>query len=274
MNTSPDVLFFTGDETAFAKISELSALGFQVRHFKGLAELYAHVSKHGSPLVILACPLSVADIAAAQLRSRHPSIGIVALAHFANSDTRVRTLLSGADACLETDANGIELAAVCQTLLRRLVETPPSSVTIAAPLASPHNAEADLPTHSVDSSGSAMNTWQLTSKGWTLMAPNGETLSLTTAERSLILKFAQAPEKRLSRDALSLAMAAPGDNDDSERRGRFVDVMISRMRRKATSQGLRLPIKAVHGWGYMFTADLSVDPDTPEFDGIELDLTE
>jgi two-component system OmpR family response regulator len=272
MNTSPDVLFFTDDEAAFTQIAELSTLGFQVRRVQSLTELYSHVSKHSSQLVILACPLSVGDIAAAQLRVMHPSIGIVALAHFASSDARIRTLLSGADACLATETSGLELAAVCQTLLRRVVDSSP--VHAPLPASVPISAEeSDARLRSSDTPNTTSGAWQLTSKGWALTAPTGQTLSLTTAERSLVLKFAQAPEKRLSREALSLAMAPSGDQDDSERRGRFVDVMISRMRRKATAQRLRLPIKAVHGWGYMFTADLLVDPDTPELEDLTVSAT-
>lgn len=270
MNTSPDVLLFTGDDSAFTQTSELSALGFKVHRFTGLTELYAHVAQHQSPLIILACPLAIADMAAAQLRVMRPSIGIVAVATFANSDVRVRTLLSGADACLELNSSGLEVAAVCQTLLRRAVDASQATI-VSAPLGTTTQiAEADTRLNMAEISNtvstSVPGAWQLTNKGWSLMAPSGQALSLTTAERSLVLKFAQAPEKRLSREALSLAMAPQGDADDSERRGRFVDVMISRMRRKATAQRLRLPIKAVHGWGYMFTADLIVDPDTPEFD--------
>lgn len=264
MNTSPDVLFLTGDDTAFPQISELTHLGFQVHRFTGLSELYSHLAQRTSPLVVLACAPSLVDIAAAQLRVMRPTIGIVALSEFPDSSARVRTLLSGADACLDTQISGLELAAVFQSLMRRIADT--SQVNTRTEAIAPSQlmaSEARL--RSMETSAAEAGAWRLTSKGWALMAPTGQTLSLTTAERSLVLKFATAPDRRLSRDALSSVMAS-SDGIESERRGRFVDVMISRMRRKAAAQRVRLPLKAVHGWGYMFASDLIVDPDTAELE--------
>jgi len=267
MNTSPDVLFLTGDDTAYPQqITELSRLGFQIHRYSGLSELYLHLSQQTIPLVVLSGPLALIDIAAAQLRVMRPTIGIVALAHFSDSDARVRTLLSGADACLDIYVSSLELAAVLQSLLRRL----PDASHAAAPDSSashtqPAPASATDSPQSLDPSTSTLGGWRLTSKGWALLAPSGQTLSLTTAERSLLLRFAHAPDKRISRDALSPDTVA-GENAESDRRGRFIDVMISRMRRKAAAQRVRLPIKAVHGWGYMFTADLLVDADILDLD--------
>src|SRR5690606_31612663 len=214
------------------------------------------------PLVVLAGPLALIDIAAAQLRVMRPTIGIATLAHFPDSDARVRTLLSGADACLDPYVSTLELAAVLQALMRRLPEPLHAmSTEQAAALTMPATlAAAGGPPSAESVAAPNTGSWRLTSKGWALMAPSGQTLSLTTAERSLLLRFAQAPDKRLSRDALS-PDSITGENPDSDRRGRFIDVMISRMRRKAAAQRVRLPVKAVHGWGYMFTADLLVDAD-------------
>lgn len=270
MNTSPDVLFLTGDDTAYPQISELKHLGFQVHRFAGLSELYLHLSRHAIPLVALAGPLSLVDIAAAQLRVMRPTLGIVAMTRFPDSDSRVRTLLSGADACLDTEVSSLELAAVFQSLLRRTADNAPPPNTLSEPSMATWPQTRSTPEsrlQAIESSAAASGGWRLTSKGWGLMAPTGQTLSLTTAERSLLLRFAHAPDKRLARDTLSADMAG-GDGTDSERRGRFVDVMISRMRRKAAAQRVRLPIKAVHGWGYMFTADLIVDADIPDLENL------
>ena len=40
--------------------------------------------------------------------------------------------------------------------------------------------------------------------------------------------------------------------------------MISRLRRKATANHMTLPIRAVHGWGYMFAADIALELDNRE----------
>lgn len=268
MNTTPDVLFLTGDDTAYpVQISELAHLGFRVHRYASLAELYVHLSQNTASLIALAGPLSIIDIAAAQLRVMRPTIGIVALSQFPDSDSRVRTLLSGADACLDTYTSGLELAAVFQSLMRRL----PGNAPAKLPEPESQTAAVSMPApdalhQTAEPNSSSSSAWRLTSKGWALMAPTGQTLSLTTAERSLLLRFAHEPDKRISRDAQSPETLAMGETSESERRGRFIDVMISRMRRKAAAQRVRLPIKAVHGWGYMFTADLLVDADILDMD--------
>lgn len=269
MNTSPDVLFLTGEDHATSQIAELTRLGFNIHRYTELSALYQHLSEHTAPLVVLGGALSLIDIAAAQLRVMHPSVGIVALANFPDSDTRVRTLLSGADACLPSQTTGLELAAVLQSLMRRIVEMAlQSAAEPPAPAAPAPTAAPSVGTYAPQfDTAASTGKWRLTSKGWALMAPTGQMLSLTTAERSLLLRFAHEPDKRISRDALSVNMSS-GEGNESERRGRFIDVMISRMRRKAAAQRVRLPIKAVHGWGYMFTSDLLVDADIPDLDDI------
>jgi two-component system OmpR family response regulator len=269
MNTSPDVLFLTGEDSAASQIAELTRLGFKVSRHEDLTGLYEHLSQHAVPLVVLAGGLSLIDIAAAQLRVMLPAIGIVAVADFPDSDARVRTLLSGADACLGAQTSGLELAAVLQSLMRRIAEAAQHAAASEIAHAQPPAAQAPAPVNFSSSMEPAASTgkWRLTSKGWALMAPTGQMLSLTTAERSLLLRFAYEPDKRISRDALTTDLTS-GDGTESERRGRFIDVMISRMRRKAAAQRVRLPIKAVHGWGYMFTSDLLVDADIPDLGDI------
>lgn len=264
MNTSPDVLFLTGDDTACPQqASELSRLGFHVHCYTGLSDLYAHLAQQPAPLVVLTGSLAIIDIAAAQLRAMHSTIGIVAVAAFRDSETRIHTLLSGADVCQPPDVSGLELAAVFQSLLRRIPEA--ASSVSAMPPAAAQPSETESANAGTETEEAVTGSWQLTSKGWALKAPSGKLLSLTTAERSLLLRFAHAPDKRVNRDAITTDAQAD-DSAENERRGRFIDVMISRMRRKAAAQRMRLPIKAVHGWGYMFTADLLVDTDIPDID--------
>ncbi len=49
---------------------------------------------------------------------------------------------------------------------------------------------------------------------------------------------------------------------------RVIDVMISRLRRKASKKQMGLPIRAVPGWGYVFAGDLeSIDDVVPTVQG-------
>lgn len=262
MNKLLDVLFLTDDDAAYASsIADLAQLGFNVRRYAELADLYAHVSQLAVSLIVLTGALPKIHLATAQLRAMRHTLGIIVLAPFAaDSEARVRTLLCGADACLDVTTGGLELAAVFQSLLRRVPEAAPPPYD---PVAS-RTGNAEHPAASADSEPSFPPGWRLASKGWTLIAPTGQQLALTTAERGFLLRLIQAPDKKVSRDTLIADGLQSGEAADGERRGRFVDVMISRMRRKAAAVHMRLPIKAVHGWGYMFTAEVSIDTGTPE----------
>ncbi len=271
MNNSLDVLFLVGEDTTHPQqIADLEHLGFQIHRYTELAELYTHVAQHGSvSLIVLTGSLPKIHIAAAQLRAMRHTLGIIVLAAFADTEARVRTLLCGADACLDVGASGMELAAVFQSLLRRIAEVaPPAATEAAAPklaaveAASPAAEPAEPP-----SAAPSVPGWRLASKGWSLVAPNGQELTLTTAERSFLLRLVRAPDKKVSRETLIADGVQSGEAADGERRGRFVDVMISRMRRKAAVNHMRLPIKAVHGWGYMFTADVVEEAGTPDDGG-------
>lgn len=265
MNRSLDVLFLTGDDTAHPQqISDLSHLGFRVHCYTELAELYAHVSRHAVSLIVLTGSLPRIHIAAAQLRAMRNSLGIIALATFVDSEARIRTLLCGADACLDISASGLELAAVFQSLLRRVSDLTPGVAAEPGSMGQALSVESGTPTESIEAPAAG---WRLASKGWTLIAPAGQELALTTAERGFLLRLVRAPDKKVSRDTLIADGVQSGEAAESERRGRFVDVMISRMRRKAAAHQMRLPIKAVHGWGYMFTADVVEDAGAPDDGG-------
>ena len=121
----------------------------------------------------------------------------------------------GADACLSPEVSGLELAAVLQALVRR---------------AAGMDAEpGDIPANGEPPS----DAWRLANKGWTLISPGGRTMGLTTGERDFLSRLVHAPDRKVSRDAFYADGA--DDADSGVTRRRFVDVMISRLRRKATA---------------------------------------
>jgi len=244
MNNTLDVIFLGDDDARHARLVEtLSHLGFNVRRCHDLADVYDRYSRRPSPLVVLEAPLTDVHNAAVRLRAMDRGLGIVAIAGFADSESRIRTLLCGADACLPPDVTGLELAAVLQALVRRAVGLDAMDAASDA-----HAGEEP-----------AREGWRLANKGWTLISPRGRTLGLTTGERDFLSRLVRAPDRKVSRDAF-IADGAD-DTDSGLTRRRFVDVMISRLRRKATANQMTLPIRAVHGWGYMFAADITLDLD-------------
>ena len=91
--------------------------------------------------------------------------------------------------------------------------------------------------------------------GWTLVAPDGRSLGLTTAEREFMTALLSAPGYRLTRQELQSRGVGQGDGGADGQASRGLDVMVSRLRRKALAAGISLPVRSVRRWGYMFAAE-------------------
>ncbi|MCW0209318.1 winged helix-turn-helix domain-containing protein [Achromobacter veterisilvae] len=242
MNNTLDVIFLGYDDARHARLAEaLSHLGFNVRRCNDLAKVYERYFRRPCPLIVLEAPLPDIHNAAVRLRAADRGLGIVAISPFPDAESRIRTLLCGADACLPPDVTGLELAAALQALVRRAAIQESADVF----------PEAHAPMEA------AQETWRLANKGWTLVSPDGRTLGLTTGERDFLSRLVDSPDRKVSRDAFHADGA--DETDSGITRRRFVDVMISRLRRKAAAHHMALPIRAVHGWGYMFAADIAFD---------------
>jgi len=97
--------------------------------------------------------------------------------------------------------------------------------------------------------------WMLRDLGWTLVAPDGRSLGLTTAEREFMTALLSAPGYRLTRQELQSRGVGQSDGGADGQASRGLDVMVSRLRRKALAAGISLPVRSVHRWGYMFAAE-------------------
>ena len=91
--------------------------------------------------------------------------------------------------------------------------------------------------------------------GWTvslprreLQAPSGAVVDLTGAEFDLLVSLLDHAGRVIARERLiELSRTRMGDSTD-----RSVDVLVSRLRRKLTTEGSAPPIVTVRGVGYMF----------------------
>lgn len=102
--------------------------------------------------------------------------------------------------------------------------------------------------------------WRLREGGWTLLSPQGQRLGLTTLERLFMLALFNAPNHSLARSELGALGAGRGEaGDRAATSARGVDVMVSRLRRKAQALGMPLPLRSVRRWGYMFTEEAEVE---------------
>jgi DNA-binding response OmpR family regulator len=87
----------------------------------------------------------------------------------------------------------------------------------------------------------------------TVTSPTGASIDLTGAEFDLLTSFVGSPQRVLGRERLiELSRVRLGDASD-----RSIDVLVSRLRRKLSSEGQAAPIITVRGVGYMLTAEVT-----------------
>lgn len=194
----------------------------------------------------LSCPVIVmvglgasrSSSLAGTLRLMYPQVGIVTLADMDDHAQLVLQLHSGVDMLCPCNASA-EL--VLATVLRL------QSRSRGAPAMIAQGSSADEP------SG-----WQLVDNGWSLQAPSGLGVSLTTRERAFLRALLAAPEYKVSHpDLLQATGVHTGGVDTSVALNRL-GVVVSRLRRKCSDAGFVLPLKSVYKWGYMFVTN-----DTP-----------
>ncbi len=148
------------------------------------------------------------------------SAGIIMATARRGVDDRIHGLSLGADSYLEKPLEVRELEAMIRSLWGRLGPRAP--------------AEPDT-------------VWLFSPEDWTLTAPDGLSVRLSTAEYNMITLLARDPGVAVSRDVLfrALGKAASGPED------RSLDVLISRLRNKFAASEHTLPLKAVRWVGYV-----------------------
>lgn len=94
--------------------------------------------------------------------------------------------------------------------------------------------------------------WRLDAIHWTLMAPNGAIIGLTSGEYKLLRSLFDAGNgQTVTKAALSSQLG--GVAEDFHR----IDVMLARLRKKVRHQaGLPVPVKSIHARGLVFTAQI------------------
>lgn len=159
--------------------------------------------------------------AVARLRAE-TAAGLIMVTARGGLDDRVAGLTLGADSYLGKPINIRELEAIIRSLWSRLRQQP-------APV-------------------SSQPAWVMDAERWTLTSPDGEEVSLSTAEHRVLTALTNQPGQPVPRDILftALGKAAGGPED------RSLDVVVSRLRRKFTVSTGALPVRSVRGIGYVF----------------------
>lgn len=164
---------------------------------------------------------------ARRLRQRSPATGIVMMTARARVEERILGYETGADVYLVKPVDFGELIAAIRATVRHRGAVPSSG---AGNLRQPPLA------------------WRLELTSWRLVAPSGASVRLTRAETQALACLTEEPGKPVSREVIGQRMGKVADQLGEHR---YVDQIISRLRRKITAElGWEPPIGAAHGQGY------------------------
>jgi DNA-binding response OmpR family regulator len=218
------VVYLVEDHTELREelVSGLSELGFDVIGFGDAPEFYRAFGARRCDVAVLDVGLPQEDgfSIAARLHAMSEA-GIVMLTARSSLEDRIRGLQGGADAYVVKPVDLRELAAIIHSVFRRVrgrTQRPPP--------------------------------WRVSEDGWTLYSPEGRFLPLTEAERCVVGQLMASLGECVTRQTMMAALADDPGQYDPHR----LDALISRLRRKAAEAGLTLPLRAVRGIGYVFSA--------------------
>ncbi|MGV0908149.1 response regulator transcription factor [Martelella sp. FOR1707] len=160
--------------------------------------------------------------------------GIILLTARTGRDDRVRGYQQGADLYLTKPVDGLELVLAIRNLVRRLPE--------------PRKAGDDA-----DVAQSTNQTWRLDRLNYVLTAPDDIGIDLTGREMQLMAILVEARGDPVSRSKLASEL---GYDDKPETRG--IDAIVHRLKQKAASSNVDLPIKSIRSIGISFAATTEV----------------
>jgi two-component system, OmpR family, response regulator len=174
---------------------------------------------------------------------RTSSLPVIMLTAKGDDTDRIVGLEIGADDYLCKPFNPRELLARINAVLRRTAGTSADGRSAAATRHAPRRYIFDG--------------WQIDLLKRELLNPSGIVIDLSAAEYDLLVTFAEAPQRVLSRDHLLDAAR----NRQSSGFDRSIDVLVSRLRRKidrADADESMSRIKTVRGQGYLFLPPVTV----------------
>lgn len=253
MTTTSAILLFTPPQGFDRKarqnefLDQLQAHGFQAVVCHALSALYEQIQSGAAPAgfvgsvpPVRAVVLSGASTdnlaAAAGLRVLYPALAIVTVVAAGDNTEAILALQGGADSVFFADTPGPLRMALLMALLRCGQAIP---------------ADVDRNTGEIHA-----KSWVLQEKGWVLNSPGGIGVDLTTSERAFMLVLLDSADRQAFRADLLRAIDGGSASVSGLGASRRLGVIVSRMRRKFQGHQLDLPLQAVHGVGYMFTAPL------------------
>lgn len=194
-------------------------------------------------LVVLVGAQAVCPRLAQAIRGADPSVGVVALVPEVTPATLELAMYAGVDACWPLGASPTLLAMVLQ---RQLNVGGPATANGAST-----RSRHDFP----GPAGVPAVGWRLGMRGWVIHAPRGAHITLTTAERDIVLALWHAPGHRLAHADLLNVIAPVSERGGAPAAARRLSVLVSRLRKKFHCAGVPMPVRSVRGSGYELTVD-------------------
>ena len=218
------VIIIEDEEPIRAEVSDyLSHHGFSVRSAPDGAGLERLMLDAPADVIVLDLGLPHEDgiEIARRLRRQRSAIGIVVTTARSRVEDRILGYETGADVYLVKPVNYGELAAAISAVRRHKVR---ATEAHPEPLA-----------------------WHLDVATWRLMTPTGATMRLTRSEMKIMDLLSRTPGEPVMRHEIGRHMGKSDRLIDH----RYVDQLISRLRRKVISElGWEAPIGSAQGQGY------------------------
>ncbi|WP_251205059.1 winged helix-turn-helix domain-containing protein [Alcaligenes faecalis] len=248
MRTERIVLLFDNGDLIQKLIDDLALWGIpvQVLQAHSAVSFTQDEQAEAGELIMMHSPNEDLLSDVGRLRAQSAAMGLVVL-RFEGTLTPEHgslLLLAGADICFDERTHSMEVLASIQALRRRELALRAKyadgkdKAFPAAPAEIRLNGETREPLFG----------WDLLEDGWRLMTPQRHAITLTGAERRVLrVLLAESPEP-VAREKLF------SDKEGDQPPSRYIDVVISRLKRKVAQHGERLPIRSVWGVGYVFSA--------------------
>lgn len=231
------ILVLEDDITLRSEICEaLEDEGFAVQGCGTIKSFWVQFTRSAPDVVLLdlGLPDGRGSTLIQELRAKS-SVGILVLSGRRDEADRIIALEYGADDFVVKPCSPREIMARINAILRR------TQGALSAPATGgPERIVFDG--------------YRLNRPAMELRSPQGEVISLTTAEFELLDVFIQRPQRVLTRRQLTDLLRGA----DWEGYDRAIDGLVSRLRKKIPGQGATSqPLKTIHGTGYIFTAEVA-----------------
>lgn len=232
-NTGPRLAVVEdNDDLRGELLSELEDLGYSVWGVNSAEAFYKQLLSFEADIVLVDLTLPGEDgLELVSYLSEHCGRGIIVVTARSGREARMKGLLDGADHYLVKPVDINELTVAITALWRRLH---PRRQTAAREEGTDDSAHG----------------WHLDSTGRTLQFGQGSQLILSEKEGQFLKALLASQNQVLSKEELHIAVFGhPCEHEHDVHR---IEVITSRIRRKAREQGLELPLRAVFGRGLVF----------------------